>query len=175
MTAPKLWWGVCVGLWVGCVDRTYMPCSGSNEDAEARVDTSGGAPVFDWEYGTAYAVSVYQVDEEDPWAHEMWFVQCGGDNGSDDLRYEGAVCIETPLEYGEDIRSPYLDTVNLTRPKPLAPGVAYRVELHTMIEDDGPRRVPENDLLAEIQSWTPDRDDPRCGSGFSAEVEFVAP
>jgi hypothetical protein len=167
-------WTACVwafGVVVGC-DRTYGPCNGANEWADGAVDTSGEVPVFDWAYGDAYAVSVYELDG-DELGKEMWHVQCGGDNLEDDERLAQQVCIETPLEYGARIDSPYFDHVNVTHPKPLEPGVPYRLWLSTMTEDDGPRIEPNNPVLAEIQSWTPDREDKRCGSGFSAEVDFV--
>lgn len=162
---------------IGCVDRTYGDCLGANEMVEAAaVDVSTGVPVFDWDLGTAYALSVDEIDEDgERVGTTMWHVQCGGDNLSNDLRFEQQVCIQTPLAYGEDVVSEFLDTVNSTRARALEPGVTYRVSLNTLVEDDGPRPVPDNDVLAEMQSWTPDREDPRCGSGFSAEVEFVAP
>jgi hypothetical protein len=124
---------------------------------------------------TAYALSVYQVIDGDPFGSLAWHVQCGGDNLTNDRLFEEQVCIRTPIAYGEEVVSEFLDTVNSNRARPLEPGATYRVQLNTLIEDDGPRPVPDNDVLEEIQSWSPDREDAHCGTGFSAEVEFVAP
>ncbi len=161
----------------GCVDRTYADCLGGNEILErAVVDLSSGEPVFDWDLGTAYALTVEEVGADgEGLGAAMWHVQCGGDNLTEDRRFEEQVCISTPLAYGEPVTSEFVDSVNSTEPRPLEPGVTYRVLLNTLIEDDGPRPVPDNEVLATIQSWTPDREDPRCGTGFSAEAEFVAP
>jgi len=165
-----VWLGV--GAAAGC-DRTYGSCSGQNEFTSAAVDTSGEAPVFDWEYGTAYAVSVYELDGGEL-GREMWHVQCGGDNLEDDKGYEESVCIETPLVYGERVESPFLDTVNLTRPKPLEAGAPYQLWLSTLVEEDGPE--PERSgLFSVLERMSAERDDPRCGAGFSAEVDFVMP
>ena len=169
-----------LGLWTcglpwaaGCVDKTYGDCLGSNETVEGLVvDTSSDRPVFDWDLGTADALSVYEADG-DELGRLMWHVQCGGDNLTDDRLFHEQVCIETPIAYGEAVDSEFLDTVNSTRARPLEPGVAYRLELHTLLEDDGPRPVPDNPVLATMQSWTPDREDAHCGSGFSGEVDFV--
>jgi hypothetical protein len=163
-------WMVAVMLVAGC-DRTYIPCAGGNELVDGVVDTSGGIPVFDWEYGTAYALSVYDLER----AKTVWHVQCGGDRLSNDDRLEEQVCIETPIAYGEEVHSEYLDTVSTTRARPLTPGASYLVSLHTMIEDDGPSPERDGPEWLDFLDWQSDRDDPHCGSAFSAEVEFVAP
>ena len=160
-----------LGAVSGC-DDGYHTCYGDWGEAEALVDTSGDVPIFDWELGTAYAVTVYAADDE--LGSPLWHLQCGGDNLEHDDRLEEQVCIRTPLVYGERPDSEYLDTVNLTGPEPLEPGVRYRVQLNTMVEADG--EEPESDgELFDWLDWESDRDDPGCGSGFSSEAEFVAP
>jgi hypothetical protein len=164
-------WAGGLATLVGC-DRQYGSCSGGNAPADGVVDTSGDVPVFDWEFGTAYALSVYEMDGND-FGKSMWHIQCGGDNLDNDEELEENVCIETPIAYGDRIDSAYFDDVNFTPPKPLEAGAPYQLILATLIEDDGPRIEPNNPVMAEIQSWTPDREDKRCGSGFTAEVDFV--
>ena len=141
--------------------------------AEGLVDAEGDVPIFDWAFGSAYAISVYEYEGEEL-GREMWHVQCGSDNLARNERLESQVCIETPIAYGERPDSEFLDTVNLTRPKALEPGARYQILLSTMVEDDGP------ELESDSSGWLdflegPDQDDGSCGSGFSAEADFVAP
>lgn len=160
----------------GCA-TSYGPCLGNNEPTEAVAETLDGEVVFDWAPGTAYALSVYEYGADGETAREMWHVQCGGDNLEDDHRLETQVCIRTPIAYGEDVGSQYFDHVNFTRPKALTPGATYQVRIDTLVEDDGP--PPPSDLPGWLQVFERknrgDRDDPHCGSGFSAEADFVAP
>ncbi|MEQ1570223.1 MAG: hypothetical protein ABMA64_31605 [Myxococcota bacterium] len=159
-------------------DRHYGQCYGVSEVAETTLEFVDGVPVFDWELGTAYAVSVYELEEGDL-GRSMWHVQCGGDNLEDDGTYESNMCIEAPLTYGEPIESEYFDTVNFTRPKALEPGVTYQFRMATLTEDEGPPPPPTDPSpLAPLVDWLPDReerDDPHCGALHSAEVDFVLP
>jgi hypothetical protein len=141
---------------------------------DATVDLTGGVPEFDWDFGTAYVVSVDALDEDGGHGRTMWHVQCGGDNLEDDNRFEESVCIETPIAYGERVRSEFLDSVNLTRAKALTPGETYLLTMATLVEDDGP--TPDSklpDWLGFLDRRA-EHDDAHCGTGFAAEVEFVA-
>lgn len=164
---------VALSAVVGC-GNTYGPCDGRNAWADGAVDLSGDQPVFDWEFGTAYALSVYELDGDDL-GRVMWHVQCGGDNLENDERLEEQVCIETPIAYGAKVDSPFLDAVNLTRPKDLVPGARYQVRLNTLTEEDAVVPEAEHPAWMDFLDWQTDRDDPHCGSGYSAEVDFVAP
>lgn len=166
---------VLVGLVAtsGC-DRYYGPCNGRNELADGLVDTSGDVPMFDWEFGSAYAVSVYEVDGTES-GREMWHVQCGGNNNGNNEQFEEQVCLSTPIVYGERPDSPFFDTVNFTRPKTLTPGTTYRVSLNTILEEDGPEPESKTPEWLDFLDRTAEHDDPHCGAGFSAELDFVAP
>jgi hypothetical protein len=165
MVRPVVAW-VVLGV-AGC-EQTYLPCAGGNEEADAVVDASGDVPVFDWEFGTAYALSVYELDGDET-GRTMWHVQCGGDNLEDAGSLEAQICIETPIAYGEEVHDPDRDRVNSVRAASLEPGARYQLWLNTMTEDDGP---PQETVLPDWMES--DRDDPHCGSGFSAKVDFVA-
>ena len=162
-------------LLLGGCDRMYGDCYGDNEEAEAVVEELDGEIVLDWEFGTAYAISVYELDG-DRLGRSMWHVQCGGDNLENDDQLEEQVCIRTPIAYGEEVRSPYFDSVGYERPKQLVPGVRYQAILSTLIEDDEPPPPPEPSVFSALVGWLPERqtrDDPRCGRGYSAHVDFV--
>lgn len=168
------WW-ILLAM-TGC-ETSYGPCLGSNEQSDVVAESIDGEVVLDWELGTAYALSVYESGADGEPGRAMWHVQCGGDNSEDDQSLESQVCIRTPIAYGEDVDSPHFDHVNFTRPKPLTPGVTYTARIHTLVEDDGP--PPPSDLPQWLRMFErddrADREDPQCGSGFSAEVDFVAP
>jgi hypothetical protein len=165
-------WMAAAVMLAGC-DRTYMSCYGENEEAEGVVDTSGEVPWFDWEHGTAYAISVLESDGDD--GRRMWHVQCGGDNLENNETLEEQVCIETPIAYGDEVDSEYVDSVAMIRARPLTSGASYVVWLSTMIEADGPEPEREGPGWLEFLDWESERDDPGCGTAFSAKVEFVAP
>jgi hypothetical protein len=111
----RSWMLLLVGL-VACDGPSFGQCYGETDTLSATVDLDG-EPVFDWEMGTAYALSVDEVDDRGRTVANQWHVQCGGDNLEDDEEFEETVCIQTPITYGEEVDSPFLDTVNLTRPQ----------------------------------------------------------
>lgn len=169
----RSWMLLLVGL-VACDGPSFGQCYGETDTLSATVDLDG-EPVFDWEMGTAYALSVDEVDDRGRTVANQWHVQCGGDNLEDDEEFEETVCIQTPITYGEEVDSPFLDTVNLTRPKALESGKTYRLLLATLTEEDGVRPPPD-EWDEYLTDWLPDRaDNPHCGSAFIAEVSFVLP
>jgi hypothetical protein len=155
----------------------YGSCNGANEPWDGDVDLSGETPVFDWSFGTAYALSVSEDDDGER-GRTMWHIQCGGYNMSEGDDLEEMACIPTPIAYGEAVSSPHFDDLNHKRPRKLVPGQSYLVSLNTVIEADSELAEPDRpdwlDFLPTREERS-QRDDPRCGSGFTAEVTFVAP
>ena len=159
---------------MGCGQRLYGPCNGANEATDGEIDLGGEVPVFDWRFGTAYAISVSE-DDDGQYGRTVWPVQGGGENGADGDDYAENVCLRTPIAYGERVDSPHFDTVNYVRPKPLVPGKRYLVSLNTLTEADPEMPEPERPDWLEFLPTRERDDDPSCGSGFTAELAFVAP
>ncbi|MEZ4234876.1 MAG: hypothetical protein R3F59_01655 [Myxococcota bacterium] len=159
--------------------RVFMPCGGHSEALDVAVEMVEGVPVFDWAPGTASVLAVSELDDDDVRGREVWRVQCGGDNLEDAADFDASVCIRTPIAYGDVVSAPGLDTVSSTSAEPLTPGRRYVLRIDTMSQEDA--EVPQRErpgwlaFLAGDGDGKSDRDDPNCGSAFTAEVPFEAP
>ena len=137
-----------VGTW-GC--GTYEDCDGeileAEQDVVITVDTSSGVPVFSWDQGDAYAMSVWLTSDDGQ--NDVWHIQCAeGDT------LETAACIPSPHTYG-DAPPANADSADLSDSSgaELTSGETYTVSVATHMASD----------------------DESCSVSHAGEITFEAP
>ena len=148
MKARLLLMMMALGSW-GC--GAYEDCDGeipdADQDVAISVETDSGVPVFLWDQGDAYAMSVWLTSDEG--RNDVWHIQCAeGDS------IETAACIPSPHTYG-DAPPANADAadVSATSGPELTSGESYTVSIATHAASD----------------------DDSCSISHSGEATFEAP